>query len=458
MMRVPDDGGATTIEHTGVYAVAACLAVSILLVAASAGASARDVFDRAVCLVTSLGVSDCGGRTSADEHRPTQPCVIAADTRAMRTEIAVIVVTASDGRRFEVAQLSDGRYRVKLLESGSTGFQVGVGGGLTVTVNDRTVGGAAVAEAGADFEVGSGRVWYSSDPDEVARMVGEDGEDAVEGALLGDSGPVRWVWERGQDVVGAATGGGDYEFPEADETFSQGGFSVGARGEITALTDRGSVSVGASEVLGVRETKQDETTIYYRTKVEGAAGLQWLNAGADGFDGADVAGAVELVAAVTYDADGAMKEVAVTGVAAGDSKGAIAALFGGADDASLTNSASGAVVYEATLPVRDALDERTASEFLVSMGVARLAGPTMPAAAAPLPGAGARLLRAAGERGYTTRQTYDTDASTTFAVDASGRLGIELGANMSVESETQTITGAQYWDGSSWVDRTECAG
>ncbi|MGH9152525.1 MAG: hypothetical protein ACRD03_09040 [Acidimicrobiales bacterium] len=66
-----------------------------------------------------------------------------------------------------------------------------------------------------------------------------------------------------------------------------------------------------------------------------------------------------------------------------------------------------------------------------------------------------RFRGAAGDRGCTTRQTFD-DNTTEFAVSAEGQLGIELGANISVDTIRRTSTGAEYWDGIRWVARTEC--
>lgn len=48
--------------------------------------------------------------------------------------------------------------------------------------------------------------------------------------------------------------------------------------------------------------------------------------------------------------------------------------------------------------------------------------------------------------------------TTEFAVVAAGRLGLQLGASISVGSASRSSTGAGYWDGAAWVDRRDCSG
>ena len=459
-----DERGAATLEFTGVTAAATAIILGVLLAVATAAPAVGDKFRWAVCMVTTLGQGPCGAATSADDHRPPQPCVVSARTRSLDTEVAVAVVTLGDGRRFEVAKLSDGRTRVTLLEGGSIGLETGVGGGVTVTVNDRTGGANAVADVGGSLDMSNGRVWYTRDPREVQRMLSENTEDAVETVVLGGGGPARWVWERGQDAYGAVSGNGDYEFPDPDETYTQGGVSADARAEVTGGLDRANGSVGAAQVVGVRDTRDGKKTVYFKSTVNGTAGLQTLGEDADGdpqFQGGQGSGRLELLTAATYDSDGNMTEVTTTAIAGGESKGAVSGLFGGTGDAVLDdqNTRAGSVVYQATLPVRNSTDERVATDFLIAMGVTQLGGAALQAAAMPatVP-ATVRFVDAARDRGYTTRQTFSTEDNTPFAFDAAGKLGFELGANASVQTASQRSTGSEYWDGTRWVDRKECTG
>ncbi len=454
-----EERGAATVEFTGVTAVAVVLVLSLLLVVGTSAPAVADKLRWAVCMVTTLGQGPCGAPTSAADHKPPQPCMIQSDGRSLHTQIAIAVVTLGDGRRFEVAKLSDGRYRVTLLKGGSVGLETGVGAGVTVTVNDRTVGGSAIADAGASLGMANGSVWYTSDKRELQSLISEDNEDALESAIVGGGAP-RWVWERAQDLAGAITGNGDYEFPEPDETYTEGTASVDLRGEVTGGADQAKATLGQAQILGFRETRGGNQTVYVKTVLDGSAGLQLLGHDADGnpqFQGGQAAGQVELVTAATYDSGGKLVEVATTAVAAGEAKGIVSALFGGDGSGALSESSSGAVVYQAILPVRDAFDRQVATDFLVGMGVSQLGGPALQAAAMPSTvGSTIRFVDAARQRGYTTRQRFTTEETTVVGFDASGKLGLELGASASVQTSSLTSTGSEYWDGMRWISRSEC--
>lgn len=182
-------------------------------------------------------------------------------------------------------------------------------------------------------------------------------------------------------------------------------------------------------------------------------------AGNPQLQGAQASGKFELVTAATYDSGGSLKDVKVAAVAAGESKGVVSALFGGQSNPDLGNERAGAVMFEATLPVRGGVDRQVASDFFVASGVIQFTGPVVQGASLPYTtGATVRFLDATRARGYVTRQTFSDENKTEAAIDVSGRLGIELGAGFSVESAKRTSTGAQYWDGTRWMDRTECEG
>ena len=449
---IRNEAGAATIEYTGMTAAAAVLVLSLLLALATGIPVVEGLVRWAFCKVTTLGQGSCGTPTTAAQHVPTEPCVVKSESRSLRTEVEIVVVTAASGRRFEVAKLSDGSYRVTQIKSESVGLETGVGGGVTLTVNDRTVGGNAKAEAGAALDIHDGEVWYTRDPRVVQRMVNEDNEDAIESAVLGDGGPARWLWERGQDGVGAVTGHGDYEFPDADETYVEGGLRADAMAEVTGAGDHAGASIATARLLGRRTTRNGDTTLYFKSNVEGAVGLQRHTDGRE-FTGGQASGKVELITAATYDAGGVMREVSVTALAEGEAKGAVTSLFGGSGDSSLGNSKSGAVVYQAILPIRDDVDRGVATDFLVASGIREVAGPALIPATVP---ATARFIDAAAERGYTTRQTFDSENTTVLAADVEAKLGIEFGAGVSVDTAERTSNGAEYWDGTAWVARREC--
>lgn len=447
--------GSATIEYSGVMAAAVVLIVSVLLAGALAAPALGERIRWAICKVTTFGQGECGTPTSAAAHRPVQPCIQSSFSRSLNTGVDILVVTLDSGRQFEVAQMSDGRWRLTQLLGGGVGLETGVGAGITVTVQDRTVGGSALAEAGVALDINRGRVWYTSDPREVERMLSEDGEDALESMLLGSGGPARPVWEAAQNFAGWVTGNGDYEFPDPDETYTEGGVRGTAAAEATNGGDRASASAGFSQVLGSRTVRNGNRTVYFRSTLNAGVALQRLNGLS--FEGAQVAGTLELITAATFDTDGVLLDVSVTASAQGEAKGAINALFGGNESAALDNESSGATVYQASLPIRNDIDRSVAIDFLVASGIQQVGGAVLTAAATPFTaGATTRFIDAAAGRGYTTRQRFDTDNTTILGVNAEGKLGLELGASVSVDRATRTSTEAAYWDGTRWVDRTEC--
>lgn len=419
----------------------------------------------AVCKFITLGQGNCDsptGSTGAQQkdRTPSDPCVVSNNSVSTNREIAVVIVTAKDGRAFEVSTLSDGTYRVTRVTSGGVGVEAGVGAGVTVTVDDKRYGGTVAADAGAGLEFTAGEVYYAKDPAELKQLVDEELEDTVEDGVLGDSGPGRWLWERGQDVAGTVTGNPDYEFGVPDEVYAEGGVVVNASAEATSLATSGAAALAESEGLGVRTTKDGKTTVYLKTTADGEADLQMLGIDTSGIDfsGGGGSGHLELLTAVTFDSKGNMIEVGTTATAGGESSGAVAALFNGNADYSLSNQAAGTTVYSATLPTGNDSDRNTALAFLAASGASQLGGPQVKLAAA-VPGALAMsaFRTAAADHGTVTQQHLTSESSTPFAVDAAGKIEVELGLSADVSTKKMISNGGEYWDGSAWQTWEGCA-
>ena len=453
------DFGAATLEFTGMVAVAALVAVSVLLAAVPNAPFVGSKFREAVCQIISLGQGDCGGVTSPEAHRPTEPCVIHSDSTTSEGEVAVIFVTAKNGRTYEVAKLSDGRYRITYLSDGAVGVETGVGGGLTVTVNDRNYGGSATADVSAALDFQSGDVWYASSEQEAYDILVSAAESDLKDQVVGSGGPLRSIVDWGEDQLGIGAGNP----PEPDETFAQGGLVLNASAEATDIAVSAGAEVGATEALGVRTTKDGRTTVYLSTTVQGEAGLQSVGIDPNTLDpqfiGAQANGKLQLVTAVTFDSSGNMVEVSTTATAAGESKGLVTALFGGSADPSLTNSVSTATVYRATLPIKTDADKMLAEQYLMATGVMQLGGPiAMTLTAAPAAYATTEFLTAARNRGQLTQQSFDTNNTTVVGVEAEGKLGVELGVDYKLKTGELTSTGGQYWDGVNWQTWQGCTG
>jgi hypothetical protein len=461
--RRADDGpdrhsrerGAATLETTGVTIIAAMLVVGLIVAATPQARIIGETFSYYVCQVVTFGQGGCTPPSSPpDAHKPTEPCVLTQDGVERNQKVSVLVFTASDGRRIEVQKLSNGEYRVTVTDTGGAGAEVGVGGGLTVTVNDTTVGGSATAGAGGSIDIKAGDVYYA-DQDEIGGLMDALLQDQVKDAVVGDNGPVRWLTDQATNLVGIG-----HDLPNPDETYAEGGISLNASAQATGLTDSAKAGVSVGELLGTRTNRDGTVTVYLKANVSGEAGLQTLGVDVEGnpqFQGAKLDGKLEVVTAVTFDSEGNMTNVQATASAGGSSSGIAAALFGGSADGDLANQESGLHLWQATLPIKSTADQNTANQFLLAQGVGALGGWTNPLAGVAGVITTQNFFDAARSHGTLTQQDYDTSSNTVFGVDASGKLGVELGVSASVKEDSMTTTGAQYWDGSQWVDWEECS-
>lgn len=447
--------GAATLETTGVTIIAATLVLGLMLAALPQGKIISETFSYWVCQVVTMGQGGCTPpSSSAEAHKPTDPCVLTQDGVERNQKLSVLVVTAEDGRRIEIQKLSNGEYRVTVTDSEGTGAEVGVGGGLSVTVNDTTVGGSATAEAGASIDIKDGDVYYADDesmPDLMDALL----QDQIKDTVAGEDGPIRWITDQATDIVGVSN-----DLPDPDETYAEGGISLNASAEATSLTDHAEAGISESVLLGTRSNRDGTTTVYVKAKVSGEAGLQSLGVDTEGnpqFQGAKLEGSAEVVTAVTFDSEGNMVKVSATATAAGSSAGVASALFGGSADADLGNQEGELRIYQATLPLEDDADRDAANQFLLAQGVGALGGWSNPLLGVPGMIATQNFMDAAKDRGTLTQQDYNTSSNTVFGVDAEGKLGIELGVSASVSEDSMETTGAQYWDGTQWVDWEECS-
>ncbi|WP_166391510.1 hypothetical protein [Nocardioides ochotonae] len=446
--------GAATLETTGVAIIAATLILAVMLAALPQGSRIAETYSYWVCQVVTFGQGSCAPPASAPESRePTEPCVLTQDGMERNREISVLVFTAADGSRVEVQRLSNGEYRVSVTDSESGGASVGVGGGLTVTVNDTTVGGSASAGAGASVDLRAGAVYHVSE-DEMGDLMEAITQDQVKDATVGKSGPFRWLTDGVTNLAGIGK-----DLPVPDEIYAEGGISLNASAEATGLTDHVSAGLTASQVLGTRASRDGTTTVYLKSEVTGEAGLQSLGIDTDGpqFQGAKLEGSAELVTAVTFDAEGNMVQVSTTATAAGSSAGVASALFGGDADADLANQESTMRVFQATLDTDNPANRLAAQQFLLAQGVSSLGAWTNPALASVGALATPGFIQAAMTDGTVTQQDYDTESNTVFGFDGSGKLGIELGASVDYKTDSMTTSGAQYWDGTQWTNWEACS-
>lgn len=456
LLRHGRERGAVSLEQVGLAVIAAMLVGALVLVLTQRTPVAESA-RQAVCTILNLGQGSCGSSSSqATRPEPTEPCTVSDSRVTADHKIAVVVVTLRDGREFQIERLSDGTSRVTTSDHSGAGLEAGVGGGLSVTVADRTVGGSVGASAGGELTIKDGDVYHVKDDAELQSLLDAYTADIIKDELVGDAGPQRWLTDLVTDSTGLTT-----PMPEADETFVEGGFSVNASAQAVALTDSAGAGVGAAEALGYKEGADGSRTYYLSTEVEGEAGLQTLGVDTSGvrFEGADLSGSMQMVTAVTVDPDGQVSSVDLSVSAAGTSSGLASAMFTG-DPASsdLSDSTGRAIVYQASLPMDSTPNQVAGWSFLAAQGVTSLGGVTSAVALPATLAAGDHYLDRVRQDGTLTTQGYAYDESTAFAIDASVKVEIEAGVASSVSSQQMDLTDAQYWNGSEMAEWTGCTG
>lgn len=164
------DRGAATIETIGMYVVAAMPASAVMLVLASATPVVGDRLRQALCMVTTLGQGSCESwLSSANDHIPTEPCVVSADGHTGAVEGGAIVMVGGS-EQFLVEKLNNGKYRVIRGTGSQVGTGAAVGANFSVTWNDKSVGAAAVAEANIAEGFSGGEVYYANNEEEANNL------------------------------------------------------------------------------------------------------------------------------------------------------------------------------------------------------------------------------------------------------------------------------------------------
>lgn len=476
--RMQGDRGAATIELTAMQLAVSVVICSVVVVLMPQAPVLGDRVRQAFCIVFTMGQGDCSmGHTSPAAHEPVKPCVVSSTGSEVTRSGSVLFFTGKDGSQYEVAKMSDGRIRITRSNSGSGGVTAGVGGGLTVTVNDQNYGGSATADASATVDLQTGETYYFDDEKDAARYIQEASENLTEDAIFGSGTISRDVWEGLQGAWGWVSsqfgGSPDYDFPDPDETTIQGGFSVEASAGITGSgitnTDENGyglesgsahAEVGLSEAAGMT-TKSDGTKIFYiQSTVSGEAALQlshYDTKNGNSNNGATAGGELTLMHAIEVGPDGNIRNVTTTATAGGEVKGLAAGFVNGNWSPDQENSANGLTVYQATLPVSSETDKQLALDYLTAQGITMFGSPI--AQATTMPEAFSSMndfMQAARDRGYVTKQTMTNENTNVFAINGSGELGVELGAGFDYSTSEHETTGAQYWDGTQWVDWADC--
>ncbi|UDY23771.1 hypothetical protein [Nocardioides sp. Kera G14] len=436
------------------WTVASLIVVAVILAMVPQGPRIAQKLSYEVCQVLTLGQGGCTPpATTAEDHKPTEPCVTDQGGTNVDLGVDIVFVTLKDGRRVQIQHMSDGTVRVQVTEGGGAGVTAGVGAGFSVTVNDTTVGANADASASASLTFNSGKVYYTDEAG-LDHLMTQIVQDQVKGVVSDTVPVVGGVLGWASDHVGLTD-----PLPDPDEWYAEGGVSAEASAELTGgpLSLQGGVDVAG--VLGVRHGKDGSTTVYLKNHVAGQAGIQVVGNGEGGSveaQGSAATGSADVITAVTFDSKWNMTEVSTNSLASGTGQGYLAQLFGGSPTNSWSTSNGLATSYTATLPIRSDEDRMTAAQYLAMTGVSGLGNWVNPWTDSAINPLQQGFMDAAGDRGTITKQQFSLDQSTNFGLNVGLGAIAEGGGSLSVTSDSMKSQAAQYWDGSQWVDWQGC--
>ena len=457
--RLDREAGAVGAEYAGGIVIVV-LVIGSLLMGFGAGGPVSEQIKYVICQALTFGQGGCqapGTSSSAegvDPRAPTEPCVVMTTRDTRDVGLTVVSVDISAGGTIMVETMSDGTYRVSEFGSAGAGVSVGVGGGVSVTIDDNTYGGVAMAGVGAQGIGELGQTWIV-DADEKDRLVEylTTGRDRL---AMSMAGPVGAIFAGG-GALGDLLFGDGYDPGPADEIHAEIRVEGSGSAQATGGTINGLAEAELAIALGSTVNVTDgSVTVYYKVSGEGGIGLSIAPDGTGmGVVGeASAEGSAEMVVAVTYDGDETPVRIAISTQAVGEWEAGVAELYTGRD---LTApGGNGGRAYNATVDLTSEEATAIGLDLLDASGIlphSRDAVRQYESAR----DAYDRFMAAARERGVITRQDLTTGSTTPFAFQAELAELIEFGGSYTDSTSTVTSTGAQYYSDDLWKDWVECA-
>lgn len=454
------DTGVGTLEYIGIITIAAVLVAAVVLSLNSM--QVRQTTEAAVCRISeALGLGgECG--TGPDEDRdpedyiPPEECVVSSNGQDDSSSLTV-VVTVEGGERWVVEKLGDGTYRLTRARDGGVGIGAGVGFDVSVTNDNETYGVGATASASAAVVVGGGESYIAQTPEEAQRILDHKRNDETKDLWFGDGNPLR----DGADWVNEQFGGSnEYEQLDPDEWFLEAGVEGDASAGVTALVATADAQATLDAYVGRTSRKDGTSTDYLRASMGISGGLEGHAVTGSGYDiykQFTLDGEAAAIMEVDRDEDGTPVAFRIRSVTSWNPVGDESySGSGGIDgDPSYTER-----VVE--IPLESDADRRLATRVMHAAGVPYYPGitDTVDVAQALLDkvdpaGLGQELGGVAANRGFIYEQTYTTSTNED-AVNAEGKVGVELGLNVASIESSRATTGYRYYDGTGFVDRPEC--
>lgn len=439
MRRAGREKGAISLEQVGLVILAGVLCAAVVA-ALTQSTPLGPTLSRAVCSITGGDCDSQSGDGGGSASTTAGTCTV-GNGRTVASTTASAVTTLSDGRTVRVDELSDGSARVSptSLDPGSEVSEVGLGNGMTVRMSDEQSGSASVEVPGLADGAGSAE-YVVTDADQLRAVASGLETQQVKDELVGRDNPVRSAAD--------GTRIGD-QLPEAEATYTPGGFSVSAQEE--ALGEGSGAGGLSTTALGIRTQGNGTQTFYIGSRVDGPEDLELLGVSPSG--AGDSSDPLDLVTAVTFDPQGNM--VDVTSTAATDSADSPTA------DAVFGHSASGGSgprVHSARLATESERQSAAAADFLGAQGVSSLGSWTNPSGSSSRDDEPGAFFDEARDSGSLTTLDYEAEPETPHADTDAGQWMTEAGLPVGERASDATLSGAAYWDGSSMAPWTGCHG
>lgn len=405
------ESGQGSLERVGAMVLVGVIIAAIYFVVN--GGSVTPQIAKAWCMITSAGQTDCSQDPTANPKLPTEPCTV--DESGHKASLKGAVVLAIEGNRaLIVEELSDGTYKVTMVDGAKVGAEGGFGWDARLEVNGTRWGSDMYAGGGVYLDGSVSQVWNVSSDKELANLVNyarfSDVSDGVAGGL---SGVVKWIG----DKVGVV------ETPrDPDSTIITGGIGAQGSAGITAWIGGGELAGALGANVGI-EIKADGTKTYYlggggTLKLGGAISI------VHGYLGGEAA------TRMMVDVDESGTPVAVrfeTNVVTDGKR----------------------TVYTDTMPLTSDADREAFNDF-----VAEAAGATGLSTDYPATERWAQMMK---DRGQQTKLDYNTNGLDVKAV-ASGKWIGEVGLEGSFAMPHSDLVSAEYFDGQNWVPWSACMG
>jgi hypothetical protein len=445
--RAAGERGAASAELVGTLFVVV-LVVGALLTSAAPGGALSSAFENTLCRAfSSFGLECGGGSAPADSREPDEVCVVATSETKRSLGVSIAFVDVDTGGSVAVEELADGTFRVTYQGDVKGAASAGVGGGVQVTVGDQKYGGELSAGVSGGGVIEGGMVW-EVDAAEKDALVGYF-QDELFNATTPIVGPARNLWNAMPWVD-------RYQPPAPTSIFGAVGATGSASASATALDQSASAQANLAMALGVETNLETgEITTYYQVDADAEAGAD-LPGGVVSTSGS-AGGRIQGIIAVTVDPAGDyLTNVEYQATMFGSAEASIDPVFG----PSFSPDASGGQIINASVDLTAPESLSIATDLLRGAGIPVPAGahrgggsPNGPVA---LLDAAQTFVQAAQDRGELWRQHIDGDSETPFALNASGKLGIGVGARYDNSTSQTNVTDAQYWDGQAWTPWVSC--